>query len=298
MPWEAATAADARRSLADLFVAPEEPIPVGAVQERDVPIDGTRVRTRIFTPEGEGTFPILLWFHGGGWVVGSLEESDTVCRSLCARTGAIVVCPDYRMAPEHRFPVAVEDCYALTAWAAEAGPSFGGDPSRIAVAGDSAGGNLAAAVALMARDRSGPRLVFQALVYPVLGMPDDGRPSYDAFAEGLFLTRHGMEWFAEQYLGGPVDARNPYLVPLRAEDLAGLPPALILTAEYDPLRDEGEEYARRLEADGTPCTLSRYAGMIHAFFVLPDQFDDAVRAHEQVAGALREAFAAPARVTA
>jgi acetyl esterase len=125
----------------------------------------------------------------------------------------------------------------------------------------------------------------------VLGLPDDGRSSYDAFAEKHFLTRQGMEWFAEQYLNDPGDARNPYLVPLRAETLNGLPPALVLTAEYDPLRDEGEEYARRLEVDGTPCAFRRYDGMIHAFFVLPDQFDDAFRAHDEVAGALREAFA-------
>lgn len=290
MPWDAASAAEARSVLATLFVAADEPIPVEDVEERVVPVNGVDMTMRVFTPTGEPPFPVLLWFHGGGWVVGSLDEADAVCRSLCRAASAIVVCPDYRLAPEHRFPAAAEDCYAATCWAAAPGNLDRADTRCVAVAGDSAGGNLAAVVSLMARDRGGPYLSAQVLVYPVTGTPGDGRASYDEFAEGYFLTRRGMEWFSDLYARTPADLDDPQLAPLRARDLSGLPPALVITAEFDPLRDEGEEYARRLQEDGTPAELVRFDRVIHAFFILMEQFEDAGRAHELVALRLREAF--------
>jgi acetyl esterase len=179
---------------------------------------------------------------------------------------------------------------AATRWVAEHGVSIGGNSSAIAVAGDSAGGNLAAVVAQMARDRRGPELLFQLLVYPVVGLPSDGRSSYAEFSDGFFLTKVGMEWFAGQYATSADDLRNPYLAPLSAGDLSQLPPAFVITAECDPLRDEGEEYARRLQQAGVECTLRRYDGHTHAFFVLLEEFDAAHAAHQEAADALRAAF--------
>lgn len=291
MPWDARSAAEAREVLKGLQVPPEQPIEVGSVEDRVAETSAGPIRLRIFTPEGEGPFPVLLWFHGGGWTVGTIEESDTTCRSLCRRAEAIVVCPEYRLAPEHRFPAGAEDCHAVTAWVAEHAAALGADGSRLAVGGDSSGGNLAAAVALLARER-GPRLSFQLLVYPVVGLPGDGRASYEEYADGHFLTRAGMDWFAEQYAAGPADLVHPLFSPLRADDLTGLPPALVIGAECDPLYDEGVEYAARLSDAGVPCVHSRYDGQIHAFFVLTDQFAAAFAAHDEAAAALRAAFAA------
>ncbi len=291
MPWDAPSPAEARASLLEIMVVPEQPLPLGRVEDRVVATSEGDVPVRIFTPEGTGPFPVVVWFHGGGWVVGSIEESDATCRALCRSTAAIVVCPEYRLAPEHRFPAAAEDCYEVTAWAAREAASLGAGGRAIAVAGDSAGGNLAAVVALMARDRGGPDLAGQLLVYPVVGLPSDGRGSYEQFAEGHFLTKAGMEWFTDCYASSPQDLSNPYLAPLAADDLSGLPPALVITAGCDPLRDEGEEYARRLAAAGTECEYSLYEGQIHAFFILPDEFAAGAAAQEEAAGALRRMLA-------
>jgi acetyl esterase len=291
MPWEVGTPAEAREVLKGLQVPPERPIEVGRVEDRVAETATGPIPIRIYTPEGTGPFPVLLWFHGGGWTVGSIEESDTTCRSLCLRAGAIVVCPEYRLAPEHPFPAAAEDCLAVTAWVAREAGLLSADASRLAVGGDSSGGNLAAVVALMARDLGGPRLVFQLLVYPVVGLPSDGRDSYETYAHGHFLTRTGMDWFAEQYISQPQDAENSHLSPLRADDLSGLPPALVIAAECDPLYDEGVEYARRLSEAGVDCVHRCYEGQIHAFFVLTDQISAAFTAHDEAAAALKRAFA-------
>jgi acetyl esterase len=291
MPWDAGSAQEARDALLEVMATADRPAPVAQVEDRIVPTNTGAHRVRIFTPEGQGPFPVVLWFHGGGWVVGSIEESDAVCRSMCRRTGAMVICPNYRLAPEHVFPAAAEDCYAVTEWVAQEAVSLGARKGALAVAGDSAGGNLAAVVALMARDRGGPDLVAQLLVYPVLGLPSDGRASYTEFGEGFFLTRMGMEWFTSLYASTAEDLRNPYLSPLLAEDLSGLPPALIITAGCDPLRDEGEAYARRLADAGTACRHRVYEGQIHAFFILPEAFDAAEAAHDEAAQELRRAFA-------
>jgi acetyl esterase len=291
---ERGTVAEAREDSAALAatLAPGS----GPVDERIASTAAGDVPVRIHAPTaGESPFPVLVWIHGGGWVLGSAEQADETCRSLCDRSGAIVVCPEYRLAPEHRFPAAADDSYAVTEWTARNAESFGGDPARLAVGGDSAGGNLAAATALMARDRGGPAIAFQLLVYPVVGLPSDGRPSYDEFAEGHFLTRAVMEWFTDLYASAPEDTENPLFAPLRAPSLAGLPPGLVITAECDPLRDEGEAYAGQLREDGVECSVARFDGQLHGFFGLTSILPMGFEAQALAAKALVQAFAPPGR---
>ena len=242
-------------------------------------------------PASAGTtgLPVCVWFHGGGWVVGSIETNDPTCRALANAAGAIVVSVDYRLAPEHRFPVPLDDCYAATEWAAANAASFGGDPSRLAVAGSSAGGNLAAAVALRARDEGGPRLVHQSLICPVVDK-DFRRPSYVENGEGYGLSYDTMVYFWLCYVSSETDAFNPYVAPMAADDLSGLAPAFVLTCEYDPLRDEGEAYAERLREAGVPTVLSRYDGQIHALFNAGVPFTRTWDAINEAAGELQKAF--------
>jgi acetyl esterase len=264
--------------------------PIARREERAVPVPGGEVPVRIYAPGGGAARPLLVYFHGGGWVIGDLDTHEGVAASLANRADCIVVSVDYRLAPEHRFPTAAEDCYAATVWVAEHAGELGGDPGRVAVGGDSAGGNLAAVVALMARDRGGPRLVHQLLVYPVTDYSFD-TASYREFAEGYLLGHETMLYFWNQYLRSEADGRDPLASPLRARDLAGLPPALVITAGYDPLRDEGEAYAARLRAAGVPVTLSRYDGLPHGFFSMAAILDQTRPARQEAAAALRAAFA-------
>jgi acetyl esterase len=242
---------------------------------------------RVYTPGERGPLPCLVYFHGGGWVLCDLETHDTTCRALARKAGAVVVAVDYRLAPEHRFPAAVVDCCAATRWVAANAERLGVDPRRIAVGGDSAGGNLATVISLKFRDEGGPALALQVLVYPVTNLASFDTPSYQEFAEGYYLTRAEMEWFRGHYLGSPEDGLNPDASPLLATDLHGLPPALVITAECDTLRDEGEAYARRLAEVGVEVTCTRYAGMIHPFFSLPGAISGGRRAVEQLAAAVR-----------
>jgi acetyl esterase len=264
---------------------------VARVEDRLIPGPGVDIPVRIYTPTGSGPFPTLVWFHGGGWVVGDLETADPTARHLTVGAKCVVISVDYRLAPETKFPGAADDSYAATVWAVQHATRFNGDPGQIAVGGDSAGGNLAAAVALMARDRSGPSLVFQLLVYPVTA-PDFNMPSYRQNAEGYGLTLDAMRWYWDHYLQRPEDASNPYAAPLVAEHLKGLPPALVITAECDPLRDEGEAFAKRLQAAGVPTTYSRYDGMIHGFFGMNAVLDKGKQAVAEACAALQQAFAA------
>ena len=222
---------------------------VGKVDNRLIPGPDTEIPVRIYTPEGSGPFPTLVWFHGGGWVVGDLDTVDATARRLTVGVGCVVVSVDYRLAPESKFPGAADDCYAATVWTAQNASQLNADPNRVAIGGESAGGNLAAVVALMARDRSGPSLGCQVLVYPVT-VPNFDTPSYLQNAEGYNLTRAVMRWYWDQYLRDASDASNPYAAPLLADDLSCLPAALVITAEYDPLCDEGEAYAERFKAAG------------------------------------------------
>ncbi len=238
--------------------------PVAGAQ--DVRIDGPhgKIPLRIYRPE-QGPLPLLLYLHGGGWVQGDLDTHDPVCRLFANRARCLVVSVDYRRAPEHRFPAAVEEAYAATKWASENAERLGGDAARLAVAGDSAGGTLAATTALLARERGGPALIHQLLIYPVTDLANFETDSYREFATGYGLTRAAMRWFRDHYLEHASDAANGYASPLRAANLSGLPSARVLTAEFDPLRDEGEAYAARLREAGVPVELERFAGMVHGF---------------------------------
>lgn len=281
-PGEARQAAtDALKAVAGQF---EE---IGRVEDFKIPHPQRAIPVRIYTPAAEGPFPCLVYFHGGGWVVCDLDTHDGVCRAIARQAGAVVVAVDYRLSPEHKFPAAVEDCYAATQWVAAHAARLGVDPRRLAVGGDSAGGNLSAVTCLKSRNEGGPALALQVLVYPVTNLVSFDTASYREFADGYYLTRAEMEWFRGHYLAQPEDAQDPYASPLLAPDLSGLPPALVITAECDTLRDEGEAYARRLAAAGVAVTATRYGGMIHPFFSLGGVFSQGRRAIEQVAAAVR-----------
>ena len=263
-PMEEQTVPAARLALEGFVALQGDPVPVASVVNRTVPGPAGEIPVRVYTPAGTGPLPVVVLFHGGGWVIGDLEVVDRPCRQLADAADAIVVSVDYRLAPEHRYPAAFDDCYAATAWVAEHAAELGADPARLAVAGDSAGGNLAAAVSLAARDRGGPAIAAQLLIYPVTDF-NFGTPSYTENADGYILTKTAMVWFWAHYLGAQDLDKDPYACPARADSLAGLPAAYVATSEFDPLRDEGEAYAARLEQAGVPVTAKRFDGMLHGF---------------------------------
>jgi acetyl esterase/lipase len=249
---------------ASLYGGP--PLPCGSV--RDITIDGAEgpLKARYYTPdEPGGPHPLLIYYHGGGFVICDLDTHDAPCRVLCKHGGVNVLSVDYRLAPEHPFPAAVDDARAALRWAYEHAEELGADPERIAVGGDSAGGNLATVTAQIAARDGGPAPVFQLLIYPVTDMSSE-RPSRELFAEGFFLTQSEMEWFSDNYIGASnAEVTDPRMSPILADDLSGLPPAYIVTCGFDPLRDEGEDYAQALRAAGVPTALRRFPGLIHAF---------------------------------
>lgn len=269
---------------------------LGPIQEGVVidPIVMTRgqscIPLRIHTPRGDKPRPVLVFYHGGGFVLGSLDEYDPFCSCLAGGASCIVVSVDYRLAPEHRFPAATEDAYAALAWVAEHAAGLGGDPSRLAVAGDSAGANLAAVVAMLARDRNVPALCQQVLICPWVDVASFATESFRCFGDGLWSPRANLEWFRGHYLTHPEQAMLPTVSPLRIDDCGGLPPALVITAEFDVLRDQGEAYARRLEAAGVPVQATRYPGVLHDFAILPGIFDQAKSAIDGIVRALQSAF--------
>ena len=254
---------------------------VGAVEDRTVPgyDGGPEVPVRLYRPEGEGPFPTVVFYHGGGFVIGDLESHDITCRYLANETESVVVAVDYRLAPEHPFPAAAEDCYAATVWAA--GAADLDSDGNLAVMGDSAGGNLAAVVSLMARDLDGPAIDRQILVYPATSRSDDW-PSMEQFAEGYFLQAVDMDWFHDSYIPDEVHEANPYANPLEAKELSGLPPATVVTAGFDPLRDQGAAYAEALEAAGVDVEYRNYEEMIHGFFTMLEGMGELDAAHEAV----------------
>lgn len=255
-------------ALAGMFGPGEE---VARVEDRSVPGPAGELPVRCYTPTDEAGLPIVVFFHGGGWTIGDLDSHDKECRAIANGAGAIVVSVDYRLAPEAKYPAAADDCFAALQWIAAHGEDLGGDPSRLAVAGDSAGGNLSAVVSLLARDQGGPALRAQALVYPAVDMrheANDEHPSREENAAGPFLLKETMDYFGECYFAADADRLEPKASPLLADTHADLPPALVVTAEFDPLRDEGEAYARALEAAGVPVTAHRYDGQPHVFFQL------------------------------
>jgi acetyl esterase len=242
-----------------------EPDVLGRVEDLSVPGPGGNVPIRVYASENGGIRPALVYFHGGGFVFGNLDTHDAACRAIAKQSGTVVISVDYRLAPEHKFPAAVEDAYAATIWVAENAAELGIDPRCISVGGDSAGGNLATVVAIRCRDAGGPTLASQVLVYPVTDVSSFETDSHRDFAEGYFLTRAAMQWFTGHYLPSADLIRHPEASPLLAPDVSSLPPALVITAEFDPLRDEGEAYAQRLREAGVPVTVSRYPGMVHGF---------------------------------
>jgi acetyl esterase len=285
VPLDQARAAHERESR--LLGGPGEE--VESVRDVTVPGPGGAIPVRVFRPAGEGPLPVVAYAHGGGWAVGSLDAFGPVCRALANASGAIVASIDYRLAPEHPFPAGLDDVRAAVRWLAANARELDGDPDRIAVAGDSAGANLATVTARRLRDEGGPAVRFQALVYPVCDSALN-TPSYRECAAGFMLSAPSMKRYWDWYLDG-ADGRAPDASPLQADDLAGLPPAFILTVRDDVLRDEGEAYARALEAAGVPVTLRRYDGAVHGFFRWLAKAEISRRAVAEVSAALREGLA-------
>ena len=256
------------RAMIEGFAMMQLGAPEPAVMfDRTVPGPAGEIPVRVYAAEGDN-LPVLVFYHGGGWVVGNIDSHDGTCKQLLAELGeAIVVSVDYRLAPEHKYPAAADDCYAVAAWAAENAEQIGGDGGRLAVCGDSAGGNLSAVVAQMARDRGGPSIAAQVLHVPVTDHNYEW-PSYSENAEGYLLTRASMVWFWDHYLPNTEAGQDAYASPYRAADVSNLPPALVQTAEYDPLRDEGEAYGERMREAGVEVEVHRYDGNIHDPFMM------------------------------
>lgn len=290
-PTEDMTPAEARAAswaYADLGGDPEE---VDSVEHRFIPGPHADLPIRIYRPaeSGSGPLPALVYFHGSGWVIINIEICDSTSRAMANRTGCVVIAVNYQKAPEHKFPIPFDDCYATTEWVSLNAEQLGIDPQRIGVAGDSAGGNLAAAVALKARDVGGPSLAYQLLVYPAVRYGWD-TPSAIANAEGYLLQRASMEYFWTHYVRSPTDGSHPYCSPLLAADHANLPPAFIVTAGFDPLMDDGRMYAEKLEASGVPVKLRNYEGMIHGFFWMAGVFDQAKVLLDEIGEEVRAAM--------
>jgi acetyl esterase len=296
-PYHALSPKEARQLFRDTRAACVPPAPgIGAVKDVTIDTEAGPIPARLYRPAGvpaAARLPALVFFHGGGWVIGDLETHDVLCRQLTAEAGIAVVAVDYRLAPEHRFPAAVEDAWAATRWIAAHGAELGIDGGRLAVGGDSAGGTLATVVALLARDHGAPSLALQVLVYPVTDVAAESA-SYRDFADGFMLTRDSMRWFIGHYLPGDGDRRDWRASPLRAPSLAGVAPALVVTAGFDPLRDEGEAYARRLREAGVRVDALCYGGMVHGFVPMGRLLATGNRAVAHVAAALREALQPPA----
>jgi acetyl esterase len=300
--WHALSVDSARRIEDEVFSAPADGEGDGddgdatdaaesldLVRDLSIPGPAGAIPLRAYRPAAETPTPVVVFFHGGGWTLGTLDSIDGVCRELARRAECVVVSVDYRLAPEHPFPAAVDDAYAAVEWVASHAGAFGGDPERLGVAGTSAGGNLAAAAALRATLFDGPDIAHQALLYPILDHALDTE-SYEENADGPLLTRADMRWFWEQYLQSPIDAHNPFAAPLRAPDLSGLPPATVVTAGFDPLRDEGVAYAEQLAAAGVSVEHRHFPSMAHGFLSLTADVDVADEAMDAVASDVRAAL--------
>lgn len=266
-PTNAMTPEECRAVFDGLFASlPPSRARLADVADREVAGPAGQLKVRVYTPEGRGPFPALVFFHGGGFVLGDLESHDSVCRELSGGAGVVVVATDYRLSPEHRFPAAVDDCVAATRWVAKNAGQINVDARRIAVGGDSAGGNLAAVVSQQLRRDGDVALAAQLLIYPVTRFDGAESKSLVENASGYLLQRDDMDWFRTHYLGPNADGKDVRISPILADDLRGLPPALVQTCEFDPLRDEGEDYGNALKAAGVPTVVSRHEGSIHAAF--------------------------------
>ncbi len=291
-PIESMTPAEARAQMEAMAASRKaEPLPVARVDEQVIPGPAGSIRVRLYWPDRAGPVPAIAYYHGGGHVIGSLDTHDLVARNLCAGTEALVASIDYRMGPEHRFPAAVEDSWAAIEWLHTNARRLGADPAYLGVHGDSAGGNLAAVVALMARDAGAPHLRLQSLIYPIVDYTLSGA-SYGTFAHGYgMLTRDAMIWFRSHYLRSATDAADWRASPTRAASHAGVAPAIIIAAECDVLRDDSVSYAQALRRAAVPVEYHEFRGMIHAFFGMVPAVDDALNAQRLVWSAFRRAFA-------
>jgi acetyl esterase len=283
------TPADARKSMNAMLEALGNGEAVHKTEDRKIPSPDGDIPVRIYTPSVKPN-GILVYFHGGGWVVGDLDSHDYVCRALTNAAGCTVVAVHYRLAPEHKFPDAPEDCYAATNWVSKNAAALGSDANHIAVGGDSAGGNLAAAVSLMARDRGGPKIRHQMLIYPATDAAMNTASQNEFTQDGFVLSKLDMKWFWGHYLKNPKDGENPYASPSRAKDLRNLPPAHVITAEHDPLRDEGEAFAEQLKTAGNKVKLKRYGGVMHGFVSLQAMIDQGKTATRELADELKASW--------
>ena len=281
---------DAKEGFKSIVLSGGPPEPLASIEDRTIPGPNGAIPIRIYTPEGSGPFGVLQYMHGGGWEVGSIFTHDPVCRTLAYRAKCIVVSVDYRLTPEFVYPVQINECYSVLQWIAEQAYTFQGDPTCIAIGGDSAGGNLTAVMALKARDEHGPAIKFQCLIYPVTDYYLPENASYQEFANRYFMTARDMKNFFDLYLPQGFDREDPYIFPLRAKDLSNLPPALIISAEHDVLLDEGIAYAGRLKQAGIAVHHTIYPGVIHTFINLRGLLDQSNAAHDEIAAALRTAF--------
>jgi acetyl esterase len=290
-PVHTMTGAQARATIRSRFVAAADPEPVDTVTDASIPGTGGDIPVRIYRPvDTASALPVVAYAHGGGFVFCDLDSHDGLCRNLANRIGAVVVSVDYRLAPESPWPAGAQDLYTAAEWVADNAGGLGVDPGRMVVGGDSAGGNLAAVTALMARDRGGPALAAQLLLYPVIAADFDTE-SYRLFGEGFYNPKPALQWYWDQYVPTAADRRHPYASPLAA-DLHGLPPAVVAIAGHDPLRDEGVAYADALEAAGVPVTRLRYEGGVHGFITMP-MLDLAQRARADVSDAVAQLVSTP-----
>ncbi len=282
---------EARAQYAQMIAAVSEEPPTGlSVEDGAIPGPGGDMPARFYRPEGiPGQLPVLIYFHGGGYVIGDRDTHDIPCRRLSLGAACLVVSVDYRLAPEHPFPAAVDDAWAATRWVVEHAADLGADPDRVAVGGDSAGGNLAAIVCHLAKSEGGPKLVFQLLIYPCTDLTGS-LPSHETLGQGYRLTADLMNWFMQHYFRDGGDRRQMIASPLFADDFSGLPPALVLTAGYDPLRDEGSAYADVLRAGGVETELMEYGGMIHGFICMGGLVDAAAESMAVCAAVLTKTF--------
>jgi acetyl esterase len=282
--------ARARESLHAFTEMQGPEVVLAKVEDRTIPGPVGEMPIRVYTPDGSAPFPVVVYLHGGGWTIGDIATFDKPCRLLATLSGCVVVSVEYRLAPEHRFPAPLDDCYASVVWVATHGAEIGADPERLAVCGESSGGNLAAAVTLRARARGGPKIVYQALICPATDLGFE-TASCIRFSKGYLITLEDLQWFRGNYIRSEMDIDNPEVSPLRAHDFAGLPSALVVTAEFDPLCDEGEAYAEKLKAAGVPIRLRRYNRMIHSIFILAGVVDAAKDLYRELGTSLTEALA-------
>lgn len=280
---------EARTRMATVFITRDNKESLYSIE--DVEITGSSAKVRVYRPSPASGHPVVVFFHGGGWVLNSVETHDDLCRSLANNVGAVIVSVEYRLAPEHPYPAAIEDAYAAFVWASENAARLGGDSMRLAVAGDSSGGNQAAVVAIMARDKGGPAIAFQWLAYPVLDYYLPGTASYREMAKGYSMNRDFMIWFWNHYLPFGMSPDDPHICPLRAEHLEGLPRALVMAAYFDPLRDEAAHYAQRLKQAGVAVDYRCYDDQMHGFLMQRAHIDRARTIFAEAVKALRDALA-------